>query len=506
MPPISLIKRNIIANFAGSIWMALMSLVFIPLYIHFTGIEAYGLVGFYATLQGVFALLDMGLSSTLNREMAGLSAEVGREQEMRNMVRTLEFIYWGVAVAIVVVIVLLSGYISQHWVTAEHLSPETVREAVILMGIATGLQWPVSFYSGGLMGLQGQVLLNVVNIIMATLRGVGAVLILWLVSPTIGAFFSWQIVVSGTTTLLLAGALWYSMPKSRGKACFQASVLRRIWRFAVGMFGISLLATLLTQMDKIILSRMLPLEMFGYYTLSGVVALSLFRLIGPIFNGVYPRLTQLVTLNDQFAIKELYHRSCQVMSLMILPAAFVLAFFSRELLLLWTQNVVTAERAYLLVSLLVTGTALNGLMNIPYALQLAHGWTKLAFYVNLVSVIILFPLIFFMTKHYGAVGGASVWVILNSGYVLITIQLMHRRLLPDEKMYWYGRDVGLPLLCAVVTAGCGRILMPDSLSQLGVVFYIAVVSLLTFGFAAWVTPETRRWIVQRLSYRTVKCV
>ncbi|KOR31756.1 hypothetical protein TI05_11605 [Achromatium sp. WMS3] len=38
-----------------------MSLAFIPLYIKFLGIESFGLIGFFTTLQSIFALLDLGL-------------------------------------------------------------------------------------------------------------------------------------------------------------------------------------------------------------------------------------------------------------------------------------------------------------------------------------------------------------------------------------------------------------------------------------------------------------
>ena len=94
----SIIKKNIAANFAGSIWSAIMGLIFVPLYIKFIGIESWGLIGIFATLQIIFGLLDMGLSTTLNREMARLSVLSGKEQDMRNLVRTLEMIYWCVAV------------------------------------------------------------------------------------------------------------------------------------------------------------------------------------------------------------------------------------------------------------------------------------------------------------------------------------------------------------------------------------------------------------------------
>ena len=71
----SSVKRNIIANYLGSGWIALMSLAFIPFYIRLMGAEAYGIVGVFISLQAMLAVLDLGLSQTLNREMARLSAD-----------------------------------------------------------------------------------------------------------------------------------------------------------------------------------------------------------------------------------------------------------------------------------------------------------------------------------------------------------------------------------------------------------------------------------------------
>ena len=443
-------------------WTGLMGLVFVPLYIHFMGIEAYGLIGIFATLLSVFGLLDMGLSSTLNRELARLSVRDGKAQEMRDLVRTLEIPYWLVGLLISVIVTALSPFIAYRWVKAECLSPKTVQTAIMIMGLVVAFQWPISFYSGGLMGLQRQVLLNVINVVMATVRGFGAVLILWLVSPTVEAFFSWQIVVSVVHISLFVFFLWRSLPYTTKAPRFRRDLLLNIWRFAAGMTGIVVTSTILTQLDKIILSRMLSLEMFGYYTLASVVAMTLFRFVGPIFSATYPRFSSLVALGATEEITKLYHKSAQLVSVLVLPAALVLAFFSKEILLLWTQSPETARHTHVLVSILVIGTAIYGLVHIPYALQLAFGWALLPFYVNLVSVLLLVPLILFLTKWYGAVGAASVWVILNGGYLIFTIQIMHRRLLPTEKWRWYLEDVGRPLFAAVVVCMVSRfVIQPD---------------------------------------------
>jgi O-antigen/teichoic acid export membrane protein len=210
-------------------------------------------------------------------------------------------------------------------------------------------------------------------------------------------------------------------------------------------------------------------------------------------------LTQLVSINDQDELKRLYHESCQFISVLILPAAIVIALFSKELLLLWTQSPTKTENAYLLVSILICGTALNGLMYLPYALQLAFGWTSLSFFKNVIAVILLVPFIIYMATHYGVVGAASVWFILNAGYVLFEIPVMHLRLLRGEKWRWYLQDVCLPLTVCIVVAGLGRILINGPMSQFMMLLNLIVISALTLGITAIMTPVTRTWLFMQLS-------
>ena len=96
----SLIKKNITANFIGTFWMALMSLAFVPLYIKFLGIESWGIIGIFTALRSVMVIFDLGLSAAMTRELSRLSILPGKEQEMRNLVKSMEIVYWGIAVFI----------------------------------------------------------------------------------------------------------------------------------------------------------------------------------------------------------------------------------------------------------------------------------------------------------------------------------------------------------------------------------------------------------------------
>jgi len=497
-----MVRRNIVANTLGKGWSMLMGLVFVPLYIKFLGMEAYGLIGFFATLQMVFSVLDLGLSTTLNRELARASAHPEQAQKTRDLVRTLEFVYWGIAGIIGATVIAIAPWIARKWLNPEGLSISTIEHVVVLLGLVTAFQWPIGFYSGGLMGLQRQVMNNVITAGLATVRGAGAVLVLWLVSPSIATYFQWQLVISVVGVTWFAITLWKSLPRDSGTARFSIILLRSVWNFAAGLTGISVVALLLTQTDKILLSTLLPLEAFGHYILAASVASASIFIAGPMFNAVFPRFSQLVSLGDNEQLKTLYHRACQLTSVAVIPIMLVVTFFSFELLLLWTRNPVIAERAHWLVSLLVIGTALNGLMHIPYALQLAHGWTRLAFTVNVIGVLLLVPLIFVLAARYGAIGAAVVWVLLNTGYVLFVIPVMHRRLLKGEMGRWYKVDIGRPLVGALPIVILARVLYPQNVSSLGSFAYLTGVGLAAIIGAGLATPSVRVLTAHYIAFQT----
>lgn len=476
-----------------------MGIVFVPIYIHFIGIEAYGLIGIFVTLMALFSLLDFGLGAAINREMAKLSVETPKAQDMRDLLRTLEIPYWGIAGLIGLTVVILSPIISHHWVQVKSLTPITVQRAIMIMGGAAAFQWPMGLYAGALRGLQRQVILNGIDALMATFRGIGAVTVLFLISPTIEAFFLWQIVISIIHTGVVAVCLWNSLPKAPKKASFRLQALKKIWRFAAMISGTNIVATALRQTDKVILSRILSLDAFGYYSFASVVAINLTRFSGPVIKAVYPRMTSLLAIGAIDDIVGLYHKTSQAISVLMFPIAVVLVLYAKEILMLWTRDPVVTEHSYWLVQILVAGTALGSLMYVPYALQLASGWASLGFYVNLVSLFIAIPLIAVLTLKFGAGGAASAWVLLNFSYFIFVVQIMHRRLLPHEKWNWYLRDICLPFIVALISAGAIRIAVSTPVQDIKLVAYLVIVTTISYGATVFFTPVTRIWINSKIS-------
>lgn len=490
------LRANIIANLAGQGWRAAMSLAFVPVYISKLGVEAYALIGLYASLQAWLFLIDMGLRPTLIREMARYSAGGHNEQSIRDLLRSAEVIAGALCMVVALGFWAASGWLAANWLNSETLPVESVAPAMALMGFVAAVQVMESLYAGCIAGLERQVLQNLVTSLMATARGAGGAVVVMLFPGDVLGFFQWQGLVAVVAALLTGGVLYGLLPKAARRPRFSLNAVREVRSYASGMAAITVLTLLLTQIDKVLLARLLPLEIFAHYLLAGLVASSLYYLYGPVVSAFYPRLTALVSAGGcEEDLRRTYHRGAQLVTVLAGSAAAILIMFPDFLLTLWTGNQALALETGPILSLLAAGALLNGLMALPYHLQLAHGWVSLTIGTNSVAVGVVIVALLVFVPRYGVEAAAWVWFVLNLGYVTVGVWLMHRRLLTDAKWGWYLSDVGLPLVGMMSVAWCLRQVFPVDGSPVIMVGALFASGVAIIGVGALLASEIWRLIV-----------
>lgn len=486
------IKRNIIANYFGQGWTALMNIAFVPTYIDYLGVEAYGLIGFFVTLQTCLTLLDMGMAPTLNRETALYTSGTRSLESFGNLLRTIEILCFAVVGLIALTIHAVSAQIASSWIQRNQLSIATVTNSLSIMGLVISLRLGEGIYRSALLGLQKQVWFNAMSAAFATLRYGGVVAVLAWISPTIEAFFIWQVIVSFGSLIALAISVYQALPRSSIRSKFSRESLQGIWRFAGGMMGISVLSLLLTQLDKLLLSRFVALEDFGYYTLAAMVAATIYLVIGPVTQAVYPRLVQLCASGNRSGLTSLYHDSAQWVTVITAPVLVLLSLHAESVLFVWSGNLELARNVAPVLTILSVGAFLNGLMHMPYQLQLSHGWVGFALRVNIVAVTCMVPAILWSVSRYGTLGAAYCWLVLNAGYALVAIQFMHRRLLSQEKWQWYFHDVLFPIAGAFSCAVALLPFRPDTMmDRMGWLIYLLATGALTLLAAGALSNAVR---------------
>ncbi|HKP96435.1 MAG TPA: oligosaccharide flippase family protein [Fibrobacteria bacterium] len=475
------IKFSVLANFLGTAWVSLLSFLLVPYYIHALGVEAYGLIGFFVSLRTIFGLLNFGLSPATNREISRRTRLPEKAWESLNLVRSLESVFYAMGLFVALVLFIASNWIAESWINASSLPPGTVKAAVTIFGLTFMARWPLELYVGVFRGLERQPLLNAISSLASLVTGLGAVIVLQFVSRTIIAFLLWQALASFLELAAMAGTSWMLLRgTSPHRPRFDLPLLKTIWRYSAGMTGVSLFAIILKQMDRILISKLLPLDSLGFYTVASSTSGGLGNLVNPVSKSIFPRFSALVAAGDWSELSALYHKSAQTTAFFAAPAAMALIFFPHEILLLWTRSQVVADNAWVTMSVLSVAALMNSFMGPPQALNLASGQTSIPLFTNAIGVVILLPLSFFLIGHHGILGAGISWLIFNCGYLFIVPWFIHRHVLPGHLGKWYLRDTAPFVALALVLFFAGRLAaswLPHPWMRMGV----AGAALLIYG-------------------------
>ncbi len=469
-----MLRNNVLANLAGRVWGLVSVYFFAPIYLHYLGPDAYGLVGFYSTLLGVIAFTDIGLTATLSREMARLSTVPGGESGKQNLLRTYEIIYLFLSIFIFLAVFTVSPWIARYWLKATVISVSDVTVALRWMGLAIALQMPAGLFLGGLMGLQMQVFSNMLQIVWGMFRGFGAVALLQFVSNDIVMFSVSQVACNLAYCLLARGYLWKSIKVTPNIARFDLQTLRSTWKYASGMALATLLSVVLTQEDKVILSKLESLSNFGYYSLAGSLAAIPLSLAGPIGSAFFPQLTSLHSLGKLDELKKIYHRGCQLISVAIFPLVVVIAFFSRPLIVAWTGSPEIASVAGTATTLLVIGQGLQAVTVMPYYTLLSFGKLRLNIALSIASIVIITPVLYFLILLRGMEGAGISWLLMNLATLPFYMYIMHRTILPGEFKIWLVLDFLRPLVPALLVAGACNFLLPSPVSRFDTIAFAGI--------------------------------
>ena len=476
-----------------------MGLVFVPIYIRYLGIDAYGLIGVYVSLQVWFSLLDLGLSPTINREMSRFMAGETTIKTINGLLRTVETLYLWMSIGIAALIIILSPWIAAHWLKIGNLSEDTVMKSLMLAAIIIALRWMATIYRSAILGLQNQVWLNSFTAITATIRSVGTIIVLAIISKTLEAFFIYQGLTYFIETVWLFVKTHSYLPKTIEPPRMNLNFLRSGRGFIAGMGAIGILSTILMQLDKVILSRLVTLANFGYFSLASSVAASLYVLIIPISNVAYPRFTTLVARGEHVLLSEEYHKLSQLLSIILAPTSFVMIFFSNDILFAWTGSQNLAQHVAPIMSLLAVGYLINGLLHVPYMAQLGYAWYHLKLILLAIATPIAVASLIIFVPKYGIVAAAWVWLVLNAGILLVEIPVMHLRILSGDFRRWLVNDTFYPVVVSFILLASSNFFCQKYLPSTNRPIMIAGIIILDLTatiVAATVTSEGRRLLAK----------
>ena len=495
----SSLKRNIIANYASQIYVTLIGILMLPMYIKYMGAEAYGLIGFFTMLQAWFNLLDLGLTPTIGRETARFRAGSVDALSFRRLFRALSAIFFVIALIGGSCLLLLSSTIAEDWLNAETLPLNEIQIAVQIMAISVALRWMCGLYRGVITGSESLVWLGGVNAVIATLRFVGVLPVMWHFGFTPIVFFTYQLLIAA----IEIASLWLKSTRLLPRLAlagepigWSLTPVRPVLKFSLTIAFTASVWVMVTQTDKLVLSSILSLTEYGYFTLAILVASGIMVIGGPISSAIMPRMAKLEAEGNKEEVIRIYRQSTQLVTIIAGSAAVTLAFCAEPLLWAWTGDVLLAGKAAPILTLYAIGNGILAVAAFPYYLQYARGNLRLHFIGHLLLLFILIPSIVLSAKYYGAVGAGYAWVAVNALYLLIWVAVVHRKLEPGLHWSWFFKDV-LTISVPVTLLGSAIFLVEVSLtSRLSNLAYVIVFGGILILLAALMSPDARYFILR----------
>ena len=452
------LKRNILASYASQIYVTLVGILILPLYLQYMGAEAYGLVGFFTMLQAWFNLLDMGLTPTVARETARFHGGAIDALSYRRLLRALQIIFAAVAVLGGSLLLACSGLIAQRWLKVQTLPLDQVQLALQLMAVGVALRWMSGLYRGCISGAERLVWLGGFNAFVATLRFVGVLPVLVWVGHTPTVFFVYQLLVAVVEQAGLLAMSWRLSPRfPAGQALGWSPAtlfapIKPVLRFSLSIAFTSSVWVLVTQTDKLLLSSILPLDEYGYFTLAVLVASGIMMVGGPISGAIMPRMTRLQAEGQEAQLIAVYRQATQLVVVLAIPVALVLGFFAPQVLWAWTGDAALAAQAAPVLTLYAAGYGFLAVGAFPYYLQYAKGHLRLHIIGNALFVLLLIPSIVWAATHHGMVGAGWAWLLANAVYFVLWTPLVHRQFAPGLHARWLLNDILRPASLAALGA------------------------------------------------------
>lgn len=446
------IKINAIANYMGQAYVIIIGVVITPFYLQYLGAEAYGLVGFFVLLQAWLNLLDLGLSPTMGRQAACARATEGGLETFRRLSKSFEIIFIVLAALIVLIISLSSGWISTSWIKADSLDDDIVRYSIIIMGIIIALRWGSGLYKSAINGLEDQVWLNLANIVFSSLRFIGALILLRYFTQDVRHFFEYQLLVSIIEVPAFYIRFNSNFPKENKKKSsmiFDLPALKKIAPYALSVSYTAGIWVLITQTDKLILSGLLTLSEYGYFSMVALVAGGVVIVSGPISQAVMPRLIFLFSEKKIVELLRVYGKSSQYVTVISLSVAFAVGLYAEPLIYSWSGDKEAAAWARNILIWFSLGNGILAISAFQYYLQNSFGQLRLHVIGSTVALLIQVPLIFYAATNFGAIGAGIAWFSFRVIWFLIWTAIVHVKFAPGFHFNWMTKEI-LPII--IVTA------------------------------------------------------
>jgi O-antigen/teichoic acid export membrane protein len=352
------------------------------------------------------------------------------------------------------VVITLSPWLAAHWLNRQSI-PVNVAGAllrVFALGAVTAVLR--NYLSSLLRGLQRMEFSNGIDFLMTALQQLGGVVIVTRGGDAFAVAY-WF-----TTCFVIATLAYFGVCarllgwKSLVPWWHREIGTEHAW-YAGNSVLLSVARTAYLQADKFVVSRLLPLIVFGYYAFAATLAFRGLFVAVAISMAALPSLVELSHRNAHGAFATLQADLEELQCFAAIPVFAAVAFAAHPLFsYLFTPSAANALVAP--VALLCLGFFFNVATIIPSTAAMAANRPDLPMRASLITLAVALPLEVVLVRSFGLTGAGLGWAAGNAVLAASMVPTVYRAILDSTARSWVIR-VAIALGLAAVSYGPGAV-------------------------------------------------
>jgi len=443
-----MILRNFKANYISQLFTILVTFVSTPFLVQILGVEAYGLVGLNLSIQAAFMLLDFGLAGGIIKECAKDYYHIDQKLRLTKYLNTSELAFILISITGGLFLYGFGGLFYENWTNSEVITSKTLMICFNLISLSVAIRFISGQYRSIYVGRERQKELSILNISFNFLKHILVFAILYYSNNSIIVYFSYQLCIVFLELLVL----WKGSRRFDQKltsVSWSDSISVKIFsstlKFSGSVALISLLWVVAIQFDKMLLTRILNITEYGYYSLAVTLSGAILLFNAPINTAILPRLSYLHSIGRYNDVNSLYLTVSQLLFVICFPIALVMFILADHILFFWTGLVTTIEYSYIL-KYHVAGTVGLLISGIPFLFAYAYEKLKFNIVANIIFLIILLPIYTYLVINYSLKSALIFWCILCLSFMLIFTSIFHIKHNSGFAVKWFVKVIAEPIL------------------------------------------------------------
>jgi O-antigen/teichoic acid export membrane protein len=328
--------RGAVSNYVGQLVVLTTGVLLTPIVLHNVGPGSYALWILATSLAGYGGLLDLGISSTLQKYVAEHRARAA-PHELSYLVSTAVALYALLGVIAAGIVIALARLVPGLFdVAADHRS--AAMWLIVLVGLQVAISLPAAAPTAVLRGAQRFELSNLL-VVVGTLLTAGLTVFVLAIGGGIIAVAAVGVAVTAAMQLPAVVLARRAVPELRlGLAGIDRRRIFSVFSFSVSVFTVRLAAVLTRRTDPIVIGAALPVQAITPFALAQRLPEAVSLLTNQFVQILLPLASELDARDERATLRAVYLAATRVALSLSLALGATMAILGSSILDIWVGD------------------------------------------------------------------------------------------------------------------------------------------------------------------------